>query len=329
MSVSEYFDVTVVGSCMIDLVSRAPRMPKPGETLRGSRFFKGYGGKGANQAVCASRLGSKTAMIARVGSDVFGEEYIRNFEDNNVDTRYVITTQGESTGVAPIIVDEDGQNSIIIIAGANDKLSTRDVYAAVPAVVSVSKVLVCQLEISAETSLYALKMGGDNGAITIFNPAPAVEKLNTELYQYSDFIIPNETEAEILTGCRVSTIDEARTAVNALRAKGCNNVIITLGERGVIFLGKRSKTSFHIPIPSVSQDLVVDTTGASDAFVGSFAHYMSALTLEQREDHDAIREIIQKACAVATFSVQRSGTQASYPHPSDLLPSSMNTLALK
>lgn len=328
MATTGNFDVTVVGSCMIDLVSRAPRLPKPGETLRGTKFFRGYGGKGANQAVCASRLGSKTAMIARVGSDVFGEEYLRNFEDNSVDTSWVMTTKGDSTGVAPIIVDQNGQNSIIIIPGANDKLTTRDVYAAVPAIISISKVLVCQLEISVETSLYALKMGGDNGAITILNPAPAVEKLNTELFQYSDFIIPNETEAEILTGCRVTTLDEARTAANALRAKGCNNVIITLGERGALFLGKQCKSSFHVPIPSISQDLVIDTTGAGDAFVGSFAHYISTLSVEQRDNCDAIREIIQKACAVATYSVQRDGTQASFPHPSDILPSSIHALSL-
>jgi len=267
-------------------------------------------------------------MIARVGSDAFGEEYIRNFEDNSVDISYVMTTKGDSTGVAPIIVDQDGQNSIIIIPGANDKLTTRDVYAAVPGIISVSKVLVCQLEISAETSLYALKMGSDNGAITILNPAPAVEKLNTELFQYSDYIIPNETEAEILTGCRVSSIDEARTAAIALRAKGCNNVIITLGERGALFLGKKCNSSFHIPIPSISQDLVIDTTGAGDAFVGSFAHYISHLPMEQRDNCDAIRGIIQKANAVATFSVQRNGTQSSFPHPSDIIPSSMNALSI-
>ncbi|CAI5770813.1 ribokinase isoform X1 [Podarcis lilfordi] len=186
-------EVVVVGSCMTDLVSLTTRLPKAGETIHGHRFFSGFGGKGANQCVQAARLGAKTSMICMVGKDSFGNDYLENFKKNGIPTEFVGQTEDAATGAASIIVNKEGENFIVIVAGANLLLNSDDLKRAAH-VISNAKVMVCQLEITPAISLEALKMAHTSGVKTLFNPAPAVADLDPRFYTYSDIICCNETE---------------------------------------------------------------------------------------------------------------------------------------
>ncbi|XP_046372089.2 ribokinase-like isoform X1 [Haliotis rufescens] len=301
-------DVTVVGSCMTDLVSYAPRQPKPGETIHGTKFQIGFGGKGANQCVMAAKLGAKTAMVAKVGDDSFGKNYIQNFKDNNIDIGHVGVTADASTGVAPITVSDDGQNSIVIVAGANMLLSDRDVAAAEHLIMT-SKVILCQLEIPVQSTLTALHIARKRGVKSIFNPAPAQESLPTELYSDCDIFCANETEAEILTGQKVSSIEEAKAAVLALLDKGCNSVVLTLGELGSLYVSQSERDPHVVPCPKVTP---VDTTGAGDAFLGALAFYLALYP------NMTIIEALTRSSRLAAISVQAMGTQTSFPSRKEL-----------
>ncbi|OWF53132.1 ribokinase-like [Mizuhopecten yessoensis] len=303
-------DVTVIGSCMTDLVSYVPRLPKPGETLHGTKFAIGFGGKGANQCIVAARLGAKTAMVAKVGDDTFGKDYIQNFKDNQVMIEHVEVTSAAGTGVAPICVNQEGQNSIVIVAGAN-LLLTEDNVRAAEAVVKETKIVVCQLEIPAQSTLAALKLAKKHNVRSIFNPAPAQSGLSDEFFSECHIFCANETEAEILTGLPVKDIEGACKATLALLDKGCSVVILTLGVMGSVFATQENRKPIHVAAQSVT---AVDTTGAGDAFVGALAYYLSnspSLTLQ---------EIIQRSTEVAGVSVQSPGTQTSFPWKKDLPP---------
>lgn len=292
--------ICVVGSSNVDLVSFAPRLPKLGETVHGSKFLKGFGGKGANQAVMAAKLGAEVTMITRIGDDIFGRDYLENYRQLNFDTSHVIVTEGIATGVAPIWVDEaSGNNSIIIVPGANGLLSVADVEDAADTIRQ-SDVVVGQWECALETAQAALRIGREAGCITIFNPAPAQGELSQDFYELCTVLCPNESETERLTGLSVATIEEATAAAEHLLAKGVENVILTLGERGSLLVNQAGST--HVPTESVK---AVDTTGAGDSFVGSLAFFLGAgLTLPQA---------MERANHVAAVSVQQPGTQASFP----------------
>ena len=241
--------ICVVGASNVDLVSFAPRLPKLGETVPGSRFLMGFGGKGANQAVMAAKLGADVTMVTRLGDDIFGRDYLENYRQLKFDTRYVFVTEGVATGVAPIWVDEpSGNNAIIVVPGANGLLSTEDVNAAKDAITGADAV-VCQWECALETSLAALRMGREAGVRTIFNPAPAQGELPAEAYALSDIFCPNESETEILTGQSVETLAEAEAAAQILLARGTRNVILTLGERGSLLVN--ADGAIHIPTTTV------------------------------------------------------------------------------
>uniref|UniRef100_A0A3Q1CIL5 Ribokinase n=1 Tax=Amphiprion ocellaris TaxID=80972 RepID=A0A3Q1CIL5_AMPOC len=252
----EAIDVVVVGSCMTDLVSQAPRLPRAGETIHGHKFFIGFGGKGANQCIQAARLGVKTAMVCKVGKDFFGDNYIQNFKDNGVYTDFVGQTSDAATGAASITVNDAGENAIVIVAGANMLLGREELQKALPAI-SHAKVLVCQLEISPQMSLQALRMARNSRVKTIFNPAPAIPDLDPDFYKVSDVFCCNESEAELLTGSSVTNVEEAHRAGQELLKRGCGSVIITLGPQGSVVLKAQESTSKHIPVTAVT---AVDTT---------------------------------------------------------------------
>lgn len=304
----EASDVVVVGSCMTDLVSQAPRLPKAGETIHGHKFFIGFGGKGANQCVQAARLGVKTAMVCKVGRDFFGDNYIQNFKDNGVLTDFVGQTSEAATGAASITVNDAGENAIVIVAGANMLLSGEELKNALPAI-SRAKVLVCQLEISPQTTLEALRMARDHKVRTIFNPAPAIPDLDPDFFRLSDVFCCNESEAELLTGFSAASAEGARQAGQELLNRGCGAVIITLGPQGCVVLEAQKSTWKHVPTAAVT---AVDTTGAGDSFIGALAFYManhSALPLE---------EMARRANQVAGVSVQVVGAQTSFPFKKEL-----------
>ena len=295
--------ICMVGSSNVDLIARVPRLPSPGETLIGSLFRIGFGGKGANQAVMAARLGAQVSAVVKLGKDVFGEDTLKNYRTQGIDTTHVLFDDVLFSGVAPITVDDNtGQNSIIIVPGANLGLSPADIRNAAE-VIRGAEVLICQLEILLETTLEAFRVAKENGGntLTILNPAPAAA-LPNELLELTDIIIPNESETELLTGINVQTTEQAISAARALHKRGPRHVIITLGSRGALLLEDEQEPQY-VPAQQVQ---AVDTTGAGDAFVGSFAYFLG---LDR-----PMRDAVERACGIATQSVLKLGTQTSFPY---------------
>jgi ribokinase len=302
--------ICVVGSANVDLISYAPRLPKLGETLTGSRFETGFGGKGANQAVMAAKLGAQVTMVTKVGDDAFGRDYLENFRSVGIDTTHVGVSGAAATGVAPIWVDEpSGNNAIIIVPGTNFLLTPADVDAAADAVRG-ADVLVCQWEIPIECVVRAFAIAHDAGVTTIFNPAPAQPAVPAALLATTDIFCPNESETELLTGMPVETLDEVEAAARSLLARGVRRVVCTLGERGSLLV--TDDQVVHVPTDRVD---AVDTTGAGDSFVGSLAYFVGC-DLE-------LTDALGRAARIATMSVRKPGTQKSFPTrdelPDDLL----------
>ena len=285
--------IVVVGSLNMDLVVRSPRHPQPGETLLGAEFRTFPGGKGANQAVAAARLGGHVKLIGRVGADAFGDALLETCTRDGVDTRHVERLEDAPTGVALITVDDAGQNTIVVVPGANGKLSPPDLLAAAPAFEGAS-VVVMQLEVPLLTVIYAADLARRHGARVVLNPAPAQPLSATGLEQV-DVLIPNQSEAALLTGC-ASASDAARR----LMASGVCSVIVTMGEGGVLIA--EGETATHLPAHRVS---VVDTTAAGDAFVGAFAVALA--------EGRTVREAAAWGNAAGALAVTRAGAQPSLP----------------
>jgi ribokinase len=297
-------NVCVVGSANLDLNTYADRLPAPGETVHARRFTTGYGGKGANQAVMAARLGGATALVARVGSDLFGRDMLEHFRAEKIDTRYITTTDDVSTGTAVITVDAAGRNTIVVAPGANGALTAADVAAARDAIES-AHVLVCQQEVPAEANLAAMRLAARAGVSVVFNPAPAGDGIPSEAYGLSTVLCPNESEAAALTGLPVATAAEAEAAARELMSRGARNVIVTLGERGCLVVTPAGATT--IPAPVVT---AIDTTGAGDAFIGSLAYFLA-----RGED---LLSAARRATHIAAISVQSPGAQSSFPRAGNL-----------
>jgi ribokinase len=295
MGASDPPSIAVIGSCNIDLVTYASRIPGAGETILGERFAMGFGGKGANQAVMAARLGARVAMIGALGDDLYAEMTLANFAQQGVDASHVARVAG-SSGVAPIWVEPDGTNRIIVVAGANGLVKPEAAATAIRSLSAVD-VIVGQLEIPQAPTASAFAAARDRGATTVLNPAPAAT-LAPELLAVTDWLIPNEPELQAMAGASIAEDDEA-LADQARSVRG--GLVVTLGARGAAVAWGGSVT--RLPASTVD---VVDTTGAGDAFVGTFAVGL-ALGLDPL---DAARLGI----ACATDSVRRPGTQASFPH---------------
>lgn len=290
--------ICVVGSANADLLCKLPRLPKMGETLMGSSFHLDCGGKGSNQAAMAVKLGADVTMVTKLGRDPLGEMTFRNYQNLGIDTRHVYWDEAHSTGVAPIFVDETGRNMIVIVPGANMTLTPTEVREARDAICA-ADVVVCQLEIPVECTLEAFRIARDAGVRTILNPAPAI-CLPQELLRLCDVVVPNENEAESLTGMTVATLKEAQAAGSVLLVRGSHAVVITLGERGALLLD--GKNVVHVPAVKVR---AVDTTGAGDAFVGSLAFFLG--------EGSQLRRAVERSNAVAALSVMKVGAQASFP----------------
>ena len=319
-------DVVVVGASNIDLITYCDRCPGPGETIHGKTFAQGFGGKGANQAVMAAKLGADTEIVTCVGTDGFGDATVANFAANSLSCRGVLRATGsESTGVAPIWVDANGENRILIVNGANDCLLPQHLQegSSLHSIVSNARVLICQLEIKAETTLAALRVGRASGVLTILNPAPATQKLDPLFYTYSDIVAPNQSEAQLLTGCDATTEEGAKAAGRALIAMGVKCVVMTLGPDGALIMingngGEHDSAMVQAPLI----ESVLDTSGAGDCFLGSFAYYLTCggsggggktRSMEDMLTMDTLVKAARYACCAATLSVQKKGTQSSYP----------------
>ena len=290
--------IGVVGSNMVDLITYVNRMPGPGETLEAPAFEMGCGGKGANQAVAAARLGADVMMVTRVGEDVFADNTIRNLESFGVDTRHVVKVAGKSSGVAPIFVEQSGENSILIVKGANADLLPAEVDKAAADLKQCGLILM-QMEVPVETVYHTIELAAQNGIETILNPAPAAANLDPERIRQVTFLVPNESELALLSGLPTETDEAIITAARSLIARGIRTVIVTLGGRGA-----RMITSDEIVNIEPVKVTPKDTTGAGDAFIGSFARFYA--------ETGEVVSSLKKASLYAAHSITRPGTQKAY-----------------
>ncbi|CEO41456.1 ribokinase [Photobacterium kishitanii] len=292
--------IAVIGSTNVDLITYGDRVAKSGETLEAEAFAIGNGGKGANQAVAAAKLGAQVLMVSKVGDDQFAEMSLANYRSQHINTCFVTKVNGVSTGVAPIFVNTTtSQNSILIVKGANNYLKPADIDCAEAELKNVD-MIVLQLEVPLETVYHAIDFGNKHNITVLLNPAPAVPELSLEYVCKCDFFVPNETELEILTGKPVATIAEINQAANVLFEHGLKNLIVTMGSRGSLWI---SKAGEYLANPIKVN--AVDTSGAGDAFIGCFSHFFT-----QTGD---VALALEKATIFAGLSVTEKGTQLSYP----------------
>ncbi len=293
--------VTIVGSFMVDLIAYTSRMPIPGETMFGQKFHLGTGGKGHNQAVAASRLGAHTNIIGKVGKDVFGEMFIENLKKENIGAEFVFRSN-EMTGTAQINVVSDGNNSIIIVPGANSFLTKNDINKARDLLLN-TDILVLQLEIPMNISIEAARLMNKNKSLVILNPAPYVGDIDEELLKNIDILIPNEIEFEKLFKIKPDDISKKISYIrNELKKFNIKYLIITMGKNGVILISDNEFTCCDAITKNIN---TIDTTGAGDAFVGVLAFYLSS--------NHSINESINFANICAGLSTSKMGTSCSYP----------------
>lgn len=295
--------IFVVGSANTDMVIKSEKLPLPGETLLGGTFFMNAGGKGANQAVAAARLGGEVTMVTKVGNDIFGKQTIEGLRKENINTDFIFIDEEKPSGIALIMVNEQGENCILVAPGANANLSPEDILLVKN--ISDAEIILMQLEIPMETISAVVKSAKLNNQKVILNPAPAC-KLDDELLDGLFLIAPNETEASLLIGITVYDEATASLAASLFLNKGVQNVLITLGSKGAYF--KNNDRSLMIPAPVVQ---AMDATAAGDTFCG-------ALTVALTENMDW-ENAIQFAVEAASISVTRLGAQSSVPYRSEIV----------
>jgi len=289
--------IAVVGSANVDLTTLVHRFPRPGETVFGKEFHLGFGGKGANQAVAARRCSADVLMVARVGDDLFGPATIEHLKAEGIDTAHVQAIPNTSSGVAPILVDETGQNSILVVKGANDLLMPADVDLVSEALFQ-ADCIILQLEIPLETVYHTIELAQSHGIRCILNPAPG-QPLDLTRIAGVDYLIPNEIEAEAIGGMAVQSSKDAAACAVGLLDRGLQRVVITLGSQGALVAGTDG-TRVVPPFPVEA----IDTTGAGDAFIGSFATFLA----EGQSEGDAL----ERASLYAALSTTRIGAQTSF-----------------
>ncbi len=299
--------IIVFGSINMDLVTRTPRLPAAGETLIGHSFVTVPGGKGANQAVACARLGAQTHMVGRVGGDVFGQALVESLQSNGVQTGRVFVDGSESSGIATIAVDDNAQNNIIVVPGANGNVGQTDLIRLDELLsdpTTGEKILLLQLEVPLPIVVQAAEMGHRAGATVILDPAPAQE-LPADLYPLINVLTPNETEAELLSGFPIETVNDAESAARLFHQRGIQRVIVKMGDRGAV-VGDKSGEHYVAAYPVTA----VDTVAAGDAFNGGLAE-----ALDRGESFDAA---LQQAMKVGAFAVTRPGAQDAMPTKADL-----------
>ena len=295
--------ILVVGSCNTDMVIKAAHLPRPGETILGGTFFMNPGGKGANQAVAIARLGGSVTFICKTGSDIFGHQSQQLFEEEGINTSYVFSDSGNPSGVALITVDEKAENCIVVASGANANLLPSDLAKAEEAI-ELADLILMQLEVPMETVCFVADIAWQKGKKVILNPAPA-HPLPADLLHHLYLITPNETEAEMITGVKITDDISAVEAARVLSGMGVQHVIITLGSKGALIC---SDGEAEI-VPALKVE-AVDTTAAGDVFNG-------ALTVALSEGRN-LKEYVRFACKASAISVTRVGAQSSAPYRNEV-----------
>lgn len=296
--------ILVIGSSNMDMVVKTNHIPAPGETVLSDSFFMNPGGKGANQAVAAARLGGEVSFISKLGKDLFGSQFRELFDAEGMDTRHLITDETLPSGVALITVDKEGENSIVVASGANAALSINDIEKVLP-LVDEAAVILMQLEIPMKVVEYLAAYAAGKNARVILNPAPA-QHLSDDLLSYIDILTPNETEAAKIAGIPVNNAEDAKKAAMLICEKGVNTVIVTLGAKGAMICENN-----HCTLVEAKKVRAVDTTAAGDVFNGALA-----VALSEGKDLAAATRF---ACDAASISVTRPGAQSSIPHRRELI----------
>jgi len=296
--------IIVVGSTNMDMVVKTSHIPVHGETVLGGSFFMNPGGKGANQAVAVARLGGEVVFISKMGNDLFGKQSFQLFDEEGIDTKYILSDDDLPSGVALITIDKDGENSIVVAPGANAHLLPTDIEPAL-AEIEQAGIVLLQLEIPLQTVQFVVQYAGAKGVTVILNPAPAT-LLPPELLSHIDIITPNKTEASMLSAIEVLDMETAKHAASAIQQMGVKNVVITMGALGALVLQNE-----HFEIVPAQIVETVDTTAAGDVFNGALAVYLS-------EGKDLV-EAVRLACEAAAVSVTRLGAQSSIPYRRELL----------
>ncbi|PAV89139.1 hypothetical protein WR25_14152 [Diploscapter pachys] len=291
--------LVVFGSIVQDLISYTDRFPRPGESVRGHHFLAGSGGKGANQAVAAAKLGTKVSMIGRIGNDMFGDKNLEGLKKEGICVEGIEKSNSVQTATATITVNKEGENSIVVTLGANmeldDKAAERN-----EEIISKAGLLLCQAEIPDSGNKRAFELAKKHGVTVFFNPAPGDPNLDKNLLKLVDIVCVNENEAEFITGHPLNSVEDAKKQALEICKFGPKSTIITLGAKGVV-ISENSTDPKHVEVSRVE---AIDTTGAGDCFCGSLAYFLLA--------GKSLEESTQKAAQVAALSVTRKGTQASY-----------------
>ncbi len=295
--------IVVIGSSNTDMVVKSAHLPQPGETIIGGTFFMNAGGKGANQAVAAARLGGNVTLVAKTGNDIFGKQAIKIFNEEGIDTTAVLTDEVLPSGVALITVDDNAENCIVVAPGANAALMTLDVKR-FKRKIETASILLMQLEIPVETVAYATFVAANKKVKVILNPAPACP-LPDELLKHISIITPNEKEAAMLTGISVTDIPSAEETAVYLHEKGIETVIITMGAKGALLFHENEFSLIEAPIVKA-----VDTTAAGDVFNGALAVALA--------EGKSMKDAVSFACHAASIAVTRLGAQASAPYRKEL-----------
>ena len=295
-------EITILGIFVADISFSGDKIPTSGETILGDSYNIGPGGKGCNQAIAISRLGGKVNFISKLGDDEYGKLAINKLQKDNIDTSNIIISKNHRTGVAGIHVDKNtGKNAITVVRGAPSSMTIDEINIDI---IKQSKIFLTQLEVPLDVTLYCLKTAKKNGLINILNPAPAC-KLNNQFFELIDYFTPNETEAEFYSGVKINNEDDAKKSAKKLIKLGIKNVIITLGEKGLLY--SNGKKEIYIKASKVK---AIDTTGAGDAFNGGF----SVALLEGKE----INECLYLANRIAGLSTTRLGAGDSMPTLNEL-----------
>jgi len=298
--------IVVVGSTNMDMVVKTTHIPVPGETVLAGSFFMNPGGKGANQAVAVARLGGEVIFISKTGNDIFGKQSAQLLDEEGINTYYILSDNELPSGVALITVDQCGENSIVVASGANANLFPPDLESALDEIAKAGIVLM-QLEIPIDTVCFIAQYAATRGVRVILNPAPA-NLLSPELLSHIDIITPNKTEAAMLSGIKVNSIESAKKAAKIIYEKGVKNVVVTMGSQGAVIC---QEGKMHVV--SVKKVEALDTTAAGDVFNGALAVALS----EEKPFVNAV----EFACEAAAISVMRLGAQSSIPYRNEIIAS--------